>query len=500
MKSCLLFPDHSFDWSQPPPWNSGALEFDLSLHTLFQTMAHDDPLILASAKKVILAAGDGNRDIILYRQSMVQDCLQQRQVIEEFYAIANQAMEKHWSGYLGSLSKYPHWVLDDAVKQMEILGSLLGKLRHAIDAHGHRFRAEGWQAFFNRARRELSDNYFREMIVHLRELKLDGGMLMSARFDSHGSLSGFMLHRYRTKPRSLWQRFWEWIFPPLLSPNSFAIHPRDEAGARALQQLRDEGIAFAAVALAHSRDRVREFFEDFRSELAFYLGCMNLHDALKKKGASICYPVPSAPELLTFNVQDLCDVSLVLHAPGRVIGTSADAEQKRLILVTGANQGGKSTFLRSAGLAQLMMQSGMFVGAKAYSASICRGLYTHYKREESAALESGKFDEELSRMSEIIDRLSPYSLVLFNESFAATNEREGSEIGLQILTGLMEQNVRAVCVTHLYDLAHRLYQERKPDVLFLQPERKANGTRTFRLFEGEPLPTSHGVDLYALLI
>jgi DNA mismatch repair ATPase MutS len=61
-------------------------------------------------------------------------------------------------------------------------------------------------------------------------------------------------------------------------------------------------------------------------------------------------------------------------------------------------------------------------------------LFTHYKREEDTAMESGKFDEELSRMSTIVDELTPDAMVLFNESFAATNEREGSEIGMSAVS------------------------------------------------------------------
>lgn len=84
----------------------------------------------------------------------------------------------------------------------------------------------------------------------------------------------------------------------------------------------------------------------------------------------------------------------------------------------------------------------MFVTAESFSADICRGLFTHYKREEDAMMESGKFDEELSRMSGIVDALTPNSLLLFNESFAATNEREGSEIARQIVRALLETRVR----------------------------------------------------------
>ena len=83
-----------------------------------------------------------------------------------------------------------------------------------------------------------------------------------------------------------------------------------------------------------------------------------------------------------------------------------------------------------------MMQCGMFVPAVSFSANICNGVFTHFKREEDAAMKSGKLDEELGRMSLIVDQVKPNAIVLFNEFFAATNEREGSEIARQIVYGL----------------------------------------------------------------
>ena len=90
-----------------------------------------------------------------------------------------------------------------------------------------------------------------------------------------------------------------------------------------------------------------------------------------------------------------------------MVGNDIDADGKSLVMITGANQGGKSTFLRSVGVAQLMMQSGMFVGGESLRANVCEGVFTHYKREEDEALESGKLDEELARMSEIADHIAP---------------------------------------------------------------------------------------------
>jgi DNA mismatch repair ATPase MutS len=111
-------------------------------------------------------------------------------------------------------------------------------------------------------------------------------------------------------------------------------------------------------------------------------------------------------------------------------------------------------------------------------------------------MESGKFDEELGRMSAIVDRIKPDALVLFNESFAATNEREGSEIAWQIVNALLERRIKVFFVTHLYDLAHSFYTKGMENAQFLRAERQPDGSRTFKLSEGKPLPTSFGKDVY----
>ena len=193
---------------------------------------------------------------------------------------------------------------------------------------------------------------------------------------------------------------------------------------------------------------------------------------------------------------DLYDPCLALVAGARVVGNEVAADGKHLVLITGANRGGKSTFLRSIGLAQLMMQSGMFVAASAFRATVHDRLLTHFKREEDAEMRSGKLDEELGRMRRIVDLVTPGSLVLLNESFASTNEREGSQIARQIVRALLDSGINVCYVTHLHDLAVGFRDQGRPDVLFLRAERTADGRRTFRVVEGEPLATSHGGDLY----
>jgi DNA mismatch repair ATPase MutS len=108
----------------------------------------------------------------------------------------------------------------------------------------------------------------------------------------------------------------------------------------------------------------------------------------------------------------------------------------------------------------------------------------------------GKFDEELARMNAIADHITPTSLLLCNESFASTNEREGSEIARGIVYALLESGVKVIYVTHLYDLASSINARHNPADLFLRAERRPDGVRTFRLLPGEPEPTSYGEDSF----
>jgi DNA mismatch repair ATPase MutS len=270
---------------------------------------------------------------------------------------------------------------------------------------------------------------------------------------------------------------------------------------RTLSDLTSRGVNGTANALAQSADHIKDFFQMLRAELGFYLSCLNLRDQLIAKGEPVCFPDPAdlvtgGAEQARLSARGLYDACLSLSIDTSPIGNDVDADGRQLIMITGANQGGKSTFLRSVGLAQLMMQAGMFVAAESFTASVSAGIFTHFKREEDATMEKGKLDEELARMSTITSQIRPGCLLLCNESFAATNEREGSEIARQVIRALTEAGIRIVFVTHMYDLAGPYYAEHEPGTLFLRAERQPDGHRTFRLLPGEPLPTSYGEDLY----
>ncbi len=493
MKVHLLYPDRDFDLRGPLRWNEQALAKDLALDTLFGAMAGEDKFVFEVARRVVLSGLDKDIGDILYRQDVLRDCLKNPGVVRDLYGVAGRAVEEEKRHYLGSiLANHPGTVLRRSVAMIEAFLGMLRQLCKIAHASAGNFRSEGWCAFFATVKRELDDACFSEIEYHLARLKFRHGMVLSTGLDKGNKARRYVLRQPAARAGGWLAR----LFAPRPPVFAFSLHPRDEAGGRALSELCDQGISGAASALARSADHVHSFFGMLRTELAFYVGCIGLHERLTRKGEPFCFPVPVAANERRLSFQGLYDGCLALTVPGRVVGTDANADKPDLVIVTGANQGGKSTFLRSVGLAQLMMQCGMFVPAEAFCSSIYEGIFTHYRREEDAAMKSGKLDEELRRMSDIVDHVTPRSMILFNESFAATNEREGSEIARQIFCALIETGAKIVCVTHLYELAQGFWRTRRGNVLFLRADRRADGTRTFKLAEGEPLPTSFGEDLY----
>jgi len=350
--------------------------------------------------------------------------------------------------------------------------------------------SDAWRGLAAAVRDELDDGFFEAARHTLMELRRGRGALMSAGLGEANAAEGYVLRRGPTR-RPGWLA---WMLRR--GPGTFHVAPLDDGGSRVLADTRSAATAPAAELLAHAAEGVRTIFAGLRTEMAFYVGCLNLRDRLSARGVPVSVPTvhPSGSSELRFS--GLVDPSLALRSSDPIVGNDMGLDGKSLIVITGANQGGKTVFLRSLGLAQVMAQAGAFVAAQAYEGEACRGLHTHFSREEDGALTSGKLDEELARLSAIVDALEQHATVLLNESFAATNEREGSEVARQVVEGLVQRGVRVAFVTHLMAFAVQASRRGGRDVAFLRAGLRPDGTRSFRMVEGEPEGTGHAEDLY----
>jgi len=491
MKAFLLFENEDFESVKKFPPQGQTLIHDLALNVLFSAMAAGDDFIFKVVNEVLLSGIYNNTETIIYRQQILNDCLNHPQMIRDIYRIANEAIlskNKHW----WALSSSPSSILYSSINTLRELLIYLQQLRNIADNHYVCIHSKGFTRFFAMLQQELNDEFFNKANEHLTQLEFRNGVMFSTQLGTSNRASYYQLCKLNTHKKGWLQ----WFRNREKKEYVFNIHPRDESGIRALRELTEEGVLGVSNALAQSVEHIISFFQMLKTETAFYVGCLNLSEQLQILDEPMTFPIPLDYSERTHTFKDLYDICLALTLKQKVIGNDLQAENKVLFIITGANQGGKSTFLRSIGIAQLMMQSGMFVPALYFSANVCDALFTHFRREEDLTMQSGKLDEELNRMNKIVDQLTPNAMILFNESFAATNDREGSEICRQMANVLYEDRIKVFFVTHLYEFAHYYYEKHSADIVFLRADRQPDGTRTFRLIEGEPLQTSFGKDLY----
>lgn len=485
-----MHPDRAFDPAQALPGASDALSRDLDLAIVLDAMADGDAVVRETSRVALLTAAGNRPEVVRYRQAMLRDALRAPGTVRSLYALTGEAEAQRRKQWLGVFSRSPSGMLTEAEALMRLYLDMLARLRTVVTGAPGELASEAWCGLTTAVRDELDDGFFDAAQRTLDELRRGRGVLVSAALGEGNAGDEYALRRGPVR-RPGWLA---WMLRR--GPTTFHVAPLDDGGSRVLADIRNAATAPAATLLAHAAGGVREIFAGLRTELAFYVGCLNLHERLATRGVPVTVPRMDASGSRTLRFSGLVDPSLALRSSGPVVGNSLDLTGKRRIVITGANQGGKTVFLRSLGLAQLMAQSGVFVAADTFEGEACRGLHTHFSREEDVDLTSGKLEEELSRLSGIIDHLEPGAMVLLNESFAATNEREGSEVARQVVDALVQRGVRVAFVTHLTAFAEQACERGTAGTSCLQAGRRPDGTRTFRLSVGTPTEAGHAEDLY----
>ncbi|MFP4201119.1 MAG: MutS-related protein, partial [Clostridia bacterium] len=498
----LLYPKGSEDPRFDPPRHLVGVERDLELGVILDAMADGDVTIRDTSRSLLLRF-EATRGTVLHRQEVLRDCLANPDLIRSLYTLAAQGRQlsrRHPLGLLRMSSSSS--ILSGSATLMGRLLMIMERMRETLRGVSA-IESQGLRDLMNAVEERFDTDRMREMKELAWALASQSGALVSVNL-GFGSRDSEYVLRERTRRRwgvleTLIRRARRFLFGGDNSSHLFRIDARDQGSNEALMHFQRRAMSQVANTLARACEHLMTFLDALHVQLAFYVGCINLAESLDRAGYALAFPTIHGCEESVLDARDLYDPALALTARGRVVANDLRAGGSCLIIITGANRGGKTTFLRSVGLAQVMMQSGMFVAASSFSCNLTRGVFTHFRREEDAAMRSGKLDEELSRMDSMLDHLRPGSVVLMNESFASTNEWEGSAIAGELLQGLRGANVMVFFVTHLLHLAHALHRAGDEDVLFLRAVPNDDGSRSYKISEGPPQSGGFARDIYAEL-
>ena len=469
---------------------------DLKLDLMLDAIAEDDTYIRMLFKKIFLNPSI-NEEEINRRQEILKEAIYNQQFFTAAYHLSTEVIDKT---NIYRESSHPRYdkiipVSKKVLTQSEIAAinlHYLALFHNLVSDNKSSFTSPYLNEFITMILKNYSKDFLRkagELLNELLDLKFHSEIVIGGHPGFDLKLREVQLHTISNSGK---------IIEKTKSKNNGktdTVIPLDnQTLINNSEEIINSCLIWILKTLSDFNNEVTNFFETVRETFGFYMGAVNLFYKITKAGENVCFPAFIKAKGYEFS--DLKDIGLILKNEAPVVGNSVSFSGKNLCIITGANQGGKTTFLRSVGLAQLMAQCGLFVTASSFSCFIYGGIFTHFPDEEDRTLKTGLLEQELHRLHDLIPLMKKDSLLLMNETFSTTMEYDAAYLAAQITAAFRSCGILTIFVTHLYEYAHKLYEEASKDCIFFRANRNSNGSRTYIIEIGEPVKSSYALDLY----
>ena len=235
---------------------------------------------------------------------------------------------------------------------------------------------------------------------------------------------------------------------------------------RELKEVNSEYISHLDTAIRAYFKKSTEDILTFENQMSFYIGAKRLVEAVRARGLEMCRPKYLPMEERRMNAKGVFDLSFYIQMvgsdpmgslKGKIITNDCRFDDDgRFFVLTGANNGGKTTYTRAIGIIQVFAQAGIYVPCTECEISPVDFIYTHFPKEEEVGLNTSRFTQECKQFKETVDTATRYSMLLLNESIQSTTPTECVYIATELTKIFRCVGVRGVYATHLLELARSL--------------------------------------------
>lgn len=399
----------------------------------------------------------GDLDAIRYRHELFFD-LERPDVAATIESFAAGMREMRDDGEKALASHYPQerqrWHLDGATRYCEAV-SELGQNLERLELHSRGLEAiRGWVSSY------LASAQFHELQSESKTLRSDLDQIEYSLNIRGNRIDIYRYGReadYSAEIQNLFARFRTGEATQRLRlPPEFGMNHIEGQILERLSHLFPETFA----ALEAFTERHREFADPtlsrFELESQFYMAVLDWAGRLRKAGLDFCYPEMSATDK-NESCADTFDAALAerhLYDQVRVVPNDFELSgPERIFVVSGPNQGGKTTFARLFGQLHYLAAVGLPVPGSKARLFLFDQLFTHFEREEHIESLVGKLLDDLNRIHLILERATSRSVVIMNEIFNSTTFHDARFLGRRVLLALIDLDALGVFVTFIDELS-----------------------------------------------